>query len=219
MDEGLLDIFREESLERVERMASTLLAAEPEGGDAEAIAQLFRDAHSIKGSAGMFGLDQIGALAGAMEDVLARSRESGVLSPRSIPALLGGADAIRAAVTDELGATAPAAAAALRALDSGRAAASPSPVSAPTPAPADEPRPSVRSSAGARRRSPPCASGPTRSTACWRASARPRCTAGAWSTSPPATPSPTTRCTRSWSAARRWSPTSRKRSSICAPCR
>jgi two-component system chemotaxis sensor kinase CheA len=123
MDEGLLDIFREESLERVERMASTLLAAEPEGGDAEAIAQLFRDAHSIKGSAGMFGLDQIGALAGAMEDVLSRSRESGVLSSREIPALLGGADAIRAAVADDLGATSPAAAAALRALDGGLAGA------------------------------------------------------------------------------------------------
>jgi two-component system chemotaxis sensor kinase CheA len=131
MDQGLLDIFREESLERVERMASTLLAAEPEGGDAEAIAQLFRDAHSIKGSAGMFGLDQIGALAGAMEDVLSRSRESGVLSPREIPALLGGADAIRAAVANDLAVTAPAAAVALPAVDGGWAAG---PQFAPTPA-------------------------------------------------------------------------------------
>lgn len=138
MDDGLLGIFREESLERVERMASTLLGAEPEGGDAEAIAELFRDAHSIKGSAGMFGLDQIGALAGAMEDVLARSRESGVLSPREIPALLGGADAIRAAVTDDLAVTAPAAAAALRALDGGRPAASPASASTTTRAAADE---------------------------------------------------------------------------------
>ena len=125
MDQGLLDIFREESLERVERMASTLLAAEPEGGDSETIAELFRDAHSIKGSAGMFGLDQIGALAGAMEDVLARSRDSGVLSPREIPALLGGADAIRAAVTDDLSVTAPAATAALRALDRPLSASAP----------------------------------------------------------------------------------------------
>ena len=141
MDQGLLDIFREESLERVERMASTLLAAEPEGGDAEAIAQLFRDAHSIRGSAGMFGLDQIGALAGAMEDVLSRSRESGVLSPREIPALLGGADAIRAAVADDLAAASPAASAALRALDGGLAAAGSSPVSAPRAAPDDGPSP------------------------------------------------------------------------------
>jgi two-component system chemotaxis sensor kinase CheA len=141
MDESLLDIFREESLERVERMASTLLAAEPEGGDAEAIAQLFRDAHSIKGSAGMFGLDQIGALAGAMEDVLSRSRESGVLSPREIPALLGGADAIRAAVADGRAVTAPAATAALHALDSGLAAVSPTSTSSPTPTSADEPPP------------------------------------------------------------------------------
>lgn len=141
MDEGLLDIFREESLERVERMASTLLAAEPEGGDAEAIAQLFRDAHSIRGSAGMFGLDQIGALAGAMEDVLSRSRESGVLSPREIPALLGGTDAIRAAVGDDLAMTAPAATLALRALEVGRTTAAPPSISSPTLAPDDEPPP------------------------------------------------------------------------------
>src|ERR1044071_9341766 len=110
-DEALLEIFRAESLERAERMASTLLTAETEGGDADTIAGLFRDAHSIKGSAGMFGLDRIGALAGAMEDVLARSREGGLLLPDSIPALLGGADAIRAAVKDDQRGIAPAAAA------------------------------------------------------------------------------------------------------------
>jgi two-component system chemotaxis sensor kinase CheA len=139
MDEGLLEIFREESLERVDRMASTLLAAEANGGDADAIAELFRDAHSIKGSAGMFGLDQIGALAGAMEDVLARSREGGALSPRAIPALLGGADAIRAAVVDDARGVEPAARA-LRALHGGDPA-TPA-VVAPTPEAPSAPAPS-----------------------------------------------------------------------------
>ncbi len=145
MDEGLLEIFREESLERVDRMASTLLAAEAGGGDAEAIAQLFRDSHSIKGSAGMFGLDEIGALAGEMEEVLARSREQGALSPDSIPALLGGADAIRAAVGDDSRGVEPAAAA-LRALGGGGvgapAAEAPSPA-APTPAAHGDPPPAA----------------------------------------------------------------------------
>jgi two-component system chemotaxis sensor kinase CheA len=132
MDERLLEIFRDESLERVDRMAATLLAAEADGGDADAIAQLFRDAHSIKGSAGMFGLDHVGALAGAMEEVLAKARESGELSARAIPALLGGVDAIRAAVTDDHREVAPAAAA-LRELDS-------DPISAPAVVPAVERR-------------------------------------------------------------------------------
>ncbi len=109
MDAVLLGIFREESLERVDRMSATLLAAEAGGGDADSIAQLFREVHSIKGSAGMFGLDQISALASTIEDVLARSRDRSELSPRAIPALLAAVDAIRDAVTDDLGGLEPAA--------------------------------------------------------------------------------------------------------------
>jgi two-component system, chemotaxis family, sensor kinase CheA len=101
MDERLLEVFREESLERLERMSDTLVGAEIDGDAADAIAQLFRDAHSIKGSAGMFGLDRVGALAGAMEDVLARARETGALPARTVAALLSAADAIRAAVADD----------------------------------------------------------------------------------------------------------------------
>src|SRR5579859_3809848 len=142
MHDSLLEIFREESLERVDRMASMLVAAESDGGDANAIAQMFRDAHSIKGSAGMFGLDRIGSLAGAMEDVLARSRERGALSPDAIPALLSSADAIRAAVTDDPRAVEPAAGP-LRALDGANGVTSVAAASSPAPAPGanDDPPP------------------------------------------------------------------------------
>ncbi|MCW2952834.1 MAG: CheA signal transduction histidine kinase [Conexibacter sp.] len=111
MDERLLEIFREEALERVDRMTAVLLAAEQGTGDAAAVAELFRDAHSIKGSASMLGHDEVGALAGAMEEVLAPARERGALGPAAVPALLGGVDAIRAAVTGDLGAIEPAVAA------------------------------------------------------------------------------------------------------------
>ncbi len=100
MDDVLLGIFREESIERMDRMGATLHAAEAGGGDSGTIAQLFRETHSIKGSAGMFGLDAIAGLAGAIEDVLDRSRERNVLAPQAIPAMLAAVDAIRAAVTD-----------------------------------------------------------------------------------------------------------------------
>ncbi len=108
MDERLLETFREESLQRVERISTVLLAAEAGSGEADAIAQLFRDAHSIKGSAGMFGRADVGSVAGAMEDILAPARECGALPAGAIPALLGGADAIRSAVGDDLSAIAPA---------------------------------------------------------------------------------------------------------------
>jgi two-component system chemotaxis sensor kinase CheA len=111
MDERLRETFREESLERVERMSTILLAAEAGNGEADAIAQLFRDAHSIKGSAGMFGREDVSSLAGAMEDILAPARERGTLPVGVIPALLGGADAIRSAVGDDLSGNAPALAA------------------------------------------------------------------------------------------------------------
>ena len=117
MDERLLEIFREESLERVERMSTVLLAAEAGNGGADAIGELFRDAHSIKGSAGMFGRDDVGSLAGAMEDILAPARERGVLPAGVISALLGGADAIRDAVADDVSGIAPAFAALLAAGD------------------------------------------------------------------------------------------------------
>jgi two-component system chemotaxis sensor kinase CheA len=116
MDERLGEIFREESLERVERMSAVLLAAEAGAGDSETVAQLFRDAHSIKGSAGMFGLDEVGSLAGAMEDILASARDEGTLPAGAISALLGGTDAIRSAVGEDSSGVAPAFAA-LRALD------------------------------------------------------------------------------------------------------
>jgi two-component system chemotaxis sensor kinase CheA len=99
MDDRLLEIFRTESDERVARISTVLLRAEAAGdGDADDIDELFRDVHSIKGSAGMFGLDRIGALAGTMEDALADARRAGRLPGSLVPRLLQAADAIRAAL-------------------------------------------------------------------------------------------------------------------------
>jgi two-component system chemotaxis sensor kinase CheA len=98
MNDDLLDIFREEANERLDRMSAFLLAAETGSAGRETVAALFRDAHSIKGSAGMFGLDAVGELAGAVEDVLAPARERGALPQGSVAPLLAAADAIRAAV-------------------------------------------------------------------------------------------------------------------------
>jgi two-component system chemotaxis sensor kinase CheA len=99
MDDKLLEIFRAESDERVERMSTVLLSAEAGGGGtADDIDSLFRDVHSIKGSAGMFGFDEIGVLAGSMEVSLADARQKGGLPGSLIPRLLQATDAIRAAL-------------------------------------------------------------------------------------------------------------------------
>ncbi|MCW3016317.1 MAG: CheA signal transduction histidine kinase [Solirubrobacterales bacterium] len=99
MDDRLLEIFRAESEERVARMCAVLLAAEADsGGTADDIDSLFRDVHSIKGSAGMFGFDAIGVLAGSMEVSLADARQTGSLPGSLVPRLLQATDAIRAAL-------------------------------------------------------------------------------------------------------------------------
>lgn len=97
-DESLLWIFREEAGERLARMSVTLLAAERGGAAAAEIDELFRDVHSIKGSAGMLGFDDVGVLAGTIETALEATREQGALPAALVPALLRAMDAIRAAI-------------------------------------------------------------------------------------------------------------------------
>jgi two-component system, chemotaxis family, sensor kinase CheA len=99
-DAEILEVFREEAIERLDQMVETLLTLE--SGHAEpaaAIDSLFRDAHSIKGSAGMVGIEEVRTIAHAIEDVLEQARETGVLSPELIEPMLQSTDALRRAVT------------------------------------------------------------------------------------------------------------------------
>ena len=58
-DAEILEVFREEATERLDRMVETLLALEAGRAHADAVDSLFRDAHSIKGSAGMVGIEEV----------------------------------------------------------------------------------------------------------------------------------------------------------------
>ena len=98
IDPELLEIFRQETDERLDRVIDTLLAVESGTAGGDAVDQLFRDAHSIKGNAGMVGFDAASRVAGVMEDVLESAREAGALDPALTAPLLRAADAIRAAV-------------------------------------------------------------------------------------------------------------------------
>ena len=107
-DAALLDLFREETAERLDRIVEGLLAAEAGGARAQQVDALFRDVHSIKGNAGMVGFDEARAIAHAMEDLLDRSRERGELAPVLVEPLLQASDAIRRSVDGEQGVAAPA---------------------------------------------------------------------------------------------------------------
>jgi two-component system, chemotaxis family, sensor kinase CheA len=96
-----LGIFRDEANERLDSMSASLLALEQGRASADAIDSLFRDAHTIKGAAGMLGLDEIAVLAHAVEDVLAEARERGGLATWLADPLLRAGDALRALVRDD----------------------------------------------------------------------------------------------------------------------
>src|ERR1035438_2800573 len=62
----LTEIFREEATTRLDQMDSALLAMEAGHADAETIDALFRNAHTIKGSAGMLGFEDVRSLGHAV---------------------------------------------------------------------------------------------------------------------------------------------------------
>lgn len=72
---GALESYAVESRELLERMESALLAMESEGPDSERINEVFRAAHTIKGSGGLFGLDDIVAFTHDAETTLDAVRD------------------------------------------------------------------------------------------------------------------------------------------------
>jgi two-component system, chemotaxis family, sensor kinase CheA len=94
----LNEIFRDEAIARLDQMDVALLGVESGEAGAETIDALFRNAHTIKGSAAMLGFDDIRVLGHAMEDVLASVREAGVFPAELAAPLLRATAALRAHV-------------------------------------------------------------------------------------------------------------------------
>jgi two-component system, chemotaxis family, sensor kinase CheA len=102
MDPEILDMARAEAGESMDRIERNLLALEDGSTDQrEAIDALFRDAHSIKGTAGMVGWEDASSIAHAMEDRLEECRESGEFPVELASPLLRATDALRRAVAGD----------------------------------------------------------------------------------------------------------------------
>jgi two-component system chemotaxis sensor kinase CheA len=97
----ILELAREETGESLARIESNLLALENGAAEPDTIDAMFRDAHSIKGAAGMVGMTEAAAIASAMEDRLETCRESGELPVELVEPLLAAADALRRALAGE----------------------------------------------------------------------------------------------------------------------
>ncbi len=71
----ILNIFQQESIEIISSMDGKLLMLEKDGKNTEIAMQLFRDAHSLKGSARMLGFEDIQNLAHKIEDIISLVKE------------------------------------------------------------------------------------------------------------------------------------------------
>ncbi|MGS0756341.1 Hpt domain-containing protein, partial [Roseateles sp. GG27B] len=83
-----LQTFFVESRELLEDMEAALLGVLQEDDRSDAINAIFRAAHTIKGSAGLFGLDGIVAFTHVVESVLDRVREETLEIDEALVALL-----------------------------------------------------------------------------------------------------------------------------------
>ena len=101
LDDELTSIFRDEAAGRLDQMEAALLAVESGDAGAESVDSLFRNAHTIKGAAGMLGLDDIRALARAVEEVLAGVRAAGEFKPGLAAPLLRATAVLRAQISGE----------------------------------------------------------------------------------------------------------------------
>lgn len=137
-DEGLLATFKTEVGERLSSLQSGLLQLESQPDNIDVMNAIFRDAHTIKGSAKMMGFGAVKELAHRMEDVLGDVKEGQLpLTGDLADLLLEASDAILSLLDDgeDPSALPPAAEALLRRLETARPGSGLQPsVAAATPA-------------------------------------------------------------------------------------
>jgi two-component system chemotaxis sensor kinase CheA len=100
-DAELWQAFNDEATQRLDEMESALLAIESGDAGAGTIDSLFRNAHTIKGMAGMLGLDDVGAVAHATENILSVARDTATFPADLADPLLHATGAIRAHVSGD----------------------------------------------------------------------------------------------------------------------
>ena len=86
-NDEFLVLFGQEAEQRLADLASQLLALEQAGNDADLVASIFREAHTLKGAAAVVGLEPFGRVAHGMEDLLEELRSG---SRMATPALIDG---------------------------------------------------------------------------------------------------------------------------------
>jgi two-component system chemotaxis sensor kinase CheA len=96
-DVEFVALFADEARTRLADLTTGLLALEEAGNDAELVAAIFRDAHTLKGGAAVVGLDAFSRVAHAMEDLLEQLRSGDrMATPDLTDGLLAAVDGLQA---------------------------------------------------------------------------------------------------------------------------
>ena len=74
--DAALDTFFEEARDMLAQIEQSVLELEEKPNDVEELNAIFRCAHTIKGSGGLFGLDEVVRFTHVVENVLDRLRKS-----------------------------------------------------------------------------------------------------------------------------------------------
>lgn len=82
-DKELRDLFKVETEEHLQSLEKGLLRLESDPADAKSLDEVFRDAHSLKGSARMVGVKDIELIGHGIEDLLGKVRkgDAGITAP------------------------------------------------------------------------------------------------------------------------------------------
>src|SRR5471030_2628089 len=100
-DAEMLGLFVQESADNLAALETELLALGSDPRDATRLHRIFRAVHSVKGTAGFFGLTAITALAHVMESVMALVRDGRMdAAPALVNDLLAGTDKLKAMIAD-----------------------------------------------------------------------------------------------------------------------
>jgi two-component system chemotaxis sensor kinase CheA len=100
-EDEFVEVFREEATARLDAIDELLIGLDAGEADGDAVDALFREFHTIKGAAGLVGLDDVHLLSHAAEDLLATIRDSGMPAGSIAQALFRTAGELRAAVAGD----------------------------------------------------------------------------------------------------------------------
>ncbi|WP_111765000.1 hybrid sensor histidine kinase/response regulator [Nakamurella deserti] len=132
------DLFAQEAAGRLTSLDQLLLRLETDGADADLIGSLFREVHTLKGSAAVAGLDDVSTLAHELEELMGRVRSGDTaVTPDVVDVLFAGADRLRAAISGEIppAVEPPVVTPTVRAAERAPLPTAPPPPAAPEPAP------------------------------------------------------------------------------------